>query len=264
MTDINWDQLDIRYESGLKVSELHPEWCGDLGIYDARYAWAAVISSGCEDPLCEQAVRNLGNFLNRSLSIIGDRDVDTSKKMMYSLLEQSSIDINIGFPGCMVSCLALKIFSFQGETFLTSSSVGNCRLYLYRKGILLQISQDDVMVPLETLPALGEASKKEDLDDFQMKCFGMRHMLSQSLGQKNNPQIHVYSFMVHTDDFLLLTSDGVHDNLTTYEIEQIINSKGHVADNIIKSSYQRSLEGSFRSNPDDICALTINIKADSP
>ena len=68
--------------------------------------------------------------------------------------------------------------------------------------------------------------------------------------------------------FLLFTSDGIHDNLTTSEIKEIvffnkIKSSFDISQALIKAAAIRVLEKTFRSKPDDKTAMVIKIVEDS-
>ena len=60
-----------------------------------------------------------------------------------------------------------------------------------------------------------------------------------------------------------MTSDGVHDNLTSIEINRILNAQNQpdLASSLIEYARQRSTEGGIhvRAKPDDVSAVVIEV-----
>ena len=55
------------------------------------------------------------------------------------------------------------------------------------------------------------------------------------------------------------TESMIHDNLTFNEIEEIASKKGDVAKLLVEKARKRSKENHFRSKPDDISAIVIEV-----
>lgn len=86
-------------------------------------------------------------------------------------------------------------------------NVGDSRAYVFRRGTLLQVSQDD------TLNVRGNTSRNRS------------HALTQSLGGSTKPQSlrpHVKHMALEDEDILLLCSDGLTDMIDDDEIAGIL------------------------------------------
>jgi len=57
----------------------------------------------------------------------------------------------------------------------------------------------------------------------------------------------------------LSNTDGVHDNLTFKEMEEVVTKNGDVAKLLVEKAKKRSKENHFRSKPDDISAIVIEV-----
>ncbi len=97
--------------------------------------------------------------------------------------------------------------------------------------------------------------------------FDERHMVSNSLGgSQYNPV--VFTRPLESSDVILITSDGIHDNLTATEIIEILKANqdpSAVSSALIQSAQARSRdEHHVRAKPDDMTALVVAIANHSP
>ena len=86
-------------------------------------------------------------------------------------------------------------------------------------------------------------------------------MITKNLGSLEDSEPNIYACKLNPGDMLIITSDGVHDNLTDADIADCIlanknNSKG-AANALIQESEYISTQGLSRSKPDDITAIVI-------
>jgi serine/threonine protein phosphatase PrpC len=82
--------------------------------------------------------------------------------------------------------------------------VGDCRLYLCRQQKLAQITQDDTLAAF--LLAQGKLTQEQARQD------SSRHGLFECLG-RGDLQVKSGSFSARHDDLLLLSSDGLHNEI---------------------------------------------------
>lgn len=64
------------------------------------------------------------------------------------------------------------------------------------------------------------------------------------------------------DDQILFCSDGLSDNLTTKEMEEILIQKNpsiERANNLLETALQKSRAENFRSKPDDITLILAKV-----
>jgi protein phosphatase len=153
--------------------------------------------------------------------------------------------------------------------------VGDSRLYVLReRGRLERVTIDDGV--LSTHVALGlmseeealeidQAEQWEDLDDRQKRYFYQRGLITQAIGGRGEPEVHVGEIEVYAGDRLLVCSDGVHDNLTEREILQILRKagrRGNSSDALVREARKRSQRGlnpTLRSKPDDMSAIVVDV-----
>lgn len=108
--------------------------------------------------------------------------------------------------------------------------IGDSRLYLYRKGLLKQITKDHTYVADLTLQ--GKITEEEAFDHPQ------KNILLQALGVEENITADITHFTLEANDRLLLCSDGLSDMLRESEIAEIITdfSLFKVADKLLEKS----------------------------
>lgn len=171
-----------------------------------------------------------------------------------------------------------KIFmTDSGTPFAVIGSVGDSRAYLYRDGQLAHLTLDQAYHhpgPEDEADGegkqkllqmtLAEATDLSALSDEARKAFLRRNLVSSLLGmQKGPPVITITDFEVMAGDKLVVTSDGIHDNLTNTEIEQIIGQgldTDHLVETLVDAARSRSRDRShLRSKPDDMTAVALTL-----
>lgn len=181
--------------------------------------------------------------------------------------------------------------------------VGDSRIYRLREGKLERISPEDSYVELlkeygfisndqdvtqvisaekikdfcdQKLKMTLSLEEKEKLDLLQQICLvsilrfkgkptvaQIRHLISNAIsGEEIKP--HILTFDVKEGDQYIITSDGIHDNLTDAEIQKIAfqfpGRPQEMSDALVKASYSRMFEKENpRAKPDDATAVVINI-----
>ena len=99
------------------------------------------------------------------------------------------------------------------------------------------------------------------LEDF----FTKRNQITKSLGTKANGPLKVDIVPIEKGDRFLITSDGIHDNLTKNEIQEIVKQYPTI-DEIVKNLIDRSLARSrqpkeieMRAKPDDMSVVLVAV-----
>lgn len=172
-----------------------------------------------------------------------------------------------------------KIFTHP-ETrakFAVEAHVGDSRMYHVRNGKIIYKTTDHSSEFFEIgdkdesamQDALDQVTNGTDLDtsvegkDLR-NIFKRRNQIASSLSSQGKSGLFVRS-SVHNlmpGDVLLLTSDGIHDNLTQAEIETIcsayIDNPLEIPDQLIIEAERRSYENdSIRSKIDDMTAASL-------
>ena len=100
---------------------------------------------------------------------------------------------------------------------------GDSRAYLLRSGELKQLTRDHVA-------SIGSG----------------RSFLARAMGMDNSIQIDYSQFTIEADDILLVTSDGIHDFLTTDKIMELMSAKTSCQERI-----EALVNSAFDSGSDD-------------
>jgi len=157
----------------------------------------------------------------------------------------------------------------QGERKAIIGNVGDSRVYIYRNE-KLSMTLDDNDYGIKDKAEIGKMQLKlsevtdlSTLNDFEKLCFSKRNEIFQTLGN-NYTEARIRMIDLQKGDKIIVTSDGIHDNLTTKEITDIMkNSKSskEAADKLIKAAQDRSKDvNHLRHKPDDMSAIIAEIK----
>ncbi len=151
----------------------------------------------------------------------------------------------------------------------TIASSGDSRAYIFRDGRLGAITTDhdayrashdkeDSKIHQEKLAATE--SIKALVDERDQMDFNFRNLISSKLGMQNVPMDIEYA-VIEPGDILVLSTDGVHDNLSTEEIRRILLGarKGKAAEDLVSFAKRRSLDAHDRAKPDDMTALVVEL-----
>ncbi len=176
--------------------------------------------------------------------------------------------------GMATTAIVAKIWETPDHRrLLIHGHVGDSRLYLLRaRGALERITIDDGI--LSTHVALGlmaedealkidQAQNWNDLDDRQKRYFYQRGLITQAIGGRGEPDVHVGDVELRPGDHVLVCSDGIHDNLTEAEIVQLLRKSvrngGETLVRAARKRSQRGVEATMRSKPDDMSAVVVDI-----
>lgn len=155
----------------------------------------------------------------------------------------------------------------DGKRKLITVNAGDSRVYVLRKnGVLEQITTDDnkhidreLQLKFNNVKDISKLSPKE------RESWDRRHFVSNILGLPKDefkPQITITD--LSDDDTIIITSDGIHDNLTNEEITNIVAEPGDnnsKAKKLVEVAQERGKEGKEknpRSKRDDMTALVIS------
>ena len=165
----------------------------------------------------------------------------------------------------------------------TLINIGDSRIYRFRKNMLDQLTIDDDFlslyenlkhdqtIDLENLQEeerikirekLSTATSQSDLNETEKWFWEARGNIARVIG-KGTVKVKSQQFEVKANDIYLLTTDGVHDNLTAQDIENILNKNnfedlGRV---LVQSASKISSAKPpvFRSKPDDITTVVVKV-----
>ena len=153
--------------------------------------------------------------------------------------------------------------------------VGDSRVYLQREneplkrltnddGLLAKLVENNV-VKDEDAHRIDQAMRADQLTDMEFSYFRLRGGITQALGGPVPPAIHTSEIAVIPGDRILLCTDGIHDNLTDEEIEDILRGspRTSAARLLVEHSLQRSRQErsmTVRAKPDDMSAIVMTCR----
>lgn len=245
------------YSLSIPSSE-HPDRNEDALAYNAKGGWAAVLDGVGGTTAGREAS-------NKALEVIKlrlanwRRDDYQVEERLKSVIEEASLAVSRDAPDGLTTIVISKVISFDKEKIFFIASVGDSRAYLFRKETLTLITHDDSIIPKKIAQKLENVASADELNDLEGKAFMLRSIVTQAVGQLEPLEIHGYSVVVKASDKFILTTDGVHDNLTFNEVEEVVGHRGDVAKLLVEKAKKRSKENHFRSKPDDISAIVIEV-----
>jgi protein phosphatase len=137
--------------------------------------------------------------------------------------------------------------AFVRDGILHWIHVGDSRLYLYREGALVQVTEDHTVSGL--LLRGGEITEEE------AKTHPLRNTLISCIG-RDDFEADMGVFEVAGHDVLILSTDGLHDTLSEERMEFILGSKTELKDQLSGLVHAALSAGAG----DDITVVAVEIK----
>ena len=192
----------------------------------------------------------LANILS-SLQILSKDSKIFSEKMFreaVSTANRTIFNLKLVDPSLKTMGSTLVCY-LPGETGGFAFNVGDSRLYRYREGRVLQITEDH--------------SVEQELPEF-MRGLGdgkFSSMLSRAVGTHENVEIDVFPFDYQKNDIILLCSDGLYSMVSGEEMSKILEEKASLRVKCEKLIALANKNGGH----DNITATLIQIESiDSP
>ncbi|MFD1429935.1 MULTISPECIES: Stp1/IreP family PP2C-type Ser/Thr phosphatase [Lacticaseibacillus] len=196
------------------------------------------------DVASEMAVSHIGHAFRETKTA----DVETIVRwLIFELQNENDVILEkaqryTDLTGMGTTLVAVVI---SGSRFVVAN-IGDSRCYLYRGGHLLQITEDHSLV--NELVKHGELTKEE------AQRFPQRNVITRSLGVSSDVDADVTIYDMEYDDYLLLCSDGLTNQVPDAQLEAVIGSAlplGSKAQELI-------LKANAAGGPDNITALLIH------
>lgn len=238
----------------------HPDRNEDAIAYNVKGGWAAVLDGVGGTTAGREASNKALEVIKIRLTNWHKDDDLRVEERLKSVIEAASLAVSREVPDGLTTAVISKIISFDKEKILFIASVGDSRAYLFRKENLALITRDDSIIPKKIAQKLEHVTSADQLNDLEGKAFLLRSIVTQAVGQLEPLEVRSYSVVVKASDKFILTTDGIHDNLTFNEIEKVVGHKGDVAELLVEKAKKRSKENHFRSKPDDISSVVIEVQ----
>lgn len=163
------------------------------------------------DVLKEEFESHKGSFLNRFMAMIWLKNV--IRKANTQIFNESAR--NEEYHGMGTTITAVLIV----KTFIVIAQAGDSRAYLLKNNKLEQISEDQTYVSY--LYRTGQIKKEE------MLTHSKRHVLMNAIGIYPSLNLDVKA-MNYENETILLCSDGLYNNVSHSDIENIIKNSDSV------------------------------------
>lgn len=228
---------NLKFSGKSEASIKHPERNEDAIGYNAQHGIAMVLDGVGGLHGGGRASRVARDIIATRLKPIPiSADPDTAKREIGSALVEASTRVLAEVPGAGATAVVAKFLEVMGERRVIIGSVGDSRAYILRGGVLRQITEDDSTtagLPLEERKALDQklafVETQQDLAALNQRERGYwhtRNVILEMLGDKYGvSKPHVYQIALQKGDKIILTTDGIHDNLTHREIEYIAKGR---------------------------------------
>lgn len=254
----------IVYSENTRSSSKHPDRNEDAVLQDPKSGTAMILDGMGGHANGDKASATGRDYLAERIGAITDNNPEVVRSRIEEVLVDASEKISTEVPGGGSTASVVKIVENDGKTYAVVGNVGDSRVYIFRDGKLRQITTDDSSFAKGVADELDEVTDLNTLSPDGRVGFNFRNVVGDALGLKGRdvkPQTHIIE--LQPGDRILLTSDGVHDNLTRTEIETILKgNKDDAGSKLIDSAYNRSQDKShIRSKADDISAIVIEVPA---
>ena len=115
---------------------------------------------------------------------------------------------------------AVIVYAAAGKVYITN--VGDSRVYLYRGGQLVQLTEDHTYV--NTLVKAGILSKEQaEVDE-------RKNVITKALGAESTVEPDFFQIEMMTDDIFLICTDGLYDEVENPEIIQVLSKNQSMSD----------------------------------
>lgn len=201
-----------------------------------------------------------------------------SRQNLQTALQITSEQISNTTEGvCTAAIVKLVEKSKSGtEAMIEIAAIGDARVYVFDNegkirlvtidnipGRTPQAERQEALNNQKILSRISSPVELEELTGYQKAAFKDRHVISEYLGGNKKQDPLVYRIPIDSGSTVIITSDGVHDNLTDDEIYSLVNSGDKaqlIAEDIAKRSESRANQGGFRSKRDDTSVIVLKLQ----
>ncbi len=250
---------------------------GALGVFDGLGGHPG--SERASALAAEYVAESLGAQVDLDVPALGARDLFT--EILWNANQLISREQRLGHYGIATTAIITQVFHdpTSHNQYAQFAHSGDSRAYLYRHGRFVYTTLDHA-TSTQHLPFdeqwriqrhLAQVTRRDQVDPYDWPHISMRNGISSCLDGSVDIEISTYATTVERGDLILLTSDGVHDNLTTREIRQLIGQYGiDTPHHLVNAARYRSRESRhgtitlsgeefdvdyIRPKPDDMTAV---------
>ena len=179
---------------------------GNAGEIASRTAVNVIANYVVEHPIADMTNKYaIVNYLQSCL--------DEANSKIFSMA--NTYEENTG-----MATTAVIVYAAAGKVYITN--VGDSRVYLYRGGQLVQLTEDHTYV--NTLVKAGILSKEQAEVDERKK------VITKALGAESTVEPDFFQIEMMTDDIFLICTDGLYDEVENPEIIQVLSKNQSMSD----------------------------------
>jgi len=255
--------MNLKFYSFSIASATHPKENQDRFFIDEKGKAAGVFDGLGGVSHGEQAASWCTDCFKKRLDI---DNLERSFDFCHNFLKNKAsgaFDHEIATTGAII-----KIFTHRNTSLVVWGSVGDSRVYKYSNNKLIQLTTDDSLITQafergwikqRQEKKIDQTADPQKLNPIEKNLFQSRNIITQALGiGVMKPRIGKTG--VKSGDLIILTTDGVHDNLVDKETEQIleVDSKDPAKD-LVREAIRVSETDSVRAKADDITAVVVKL-----
>ncbi|MBI2631288.1 protein phosphatase 2C domain-containing protein [Candidatus Nomurabacteria bacterium] len=283
-------KVSIDWSTESVACEAHPDVNEDAILADEEHrAFGVFDGMGGHDDAEAAAKASAEYMKGRLLEIEGGLSLEEAREKFAQIIKETDIFLQEKFQNYKdkkpaTTCSVLKIHKDErGREWALIGSVGDSRVYkISPGGALEQMTKDDDSInDIRNWPGIDEqtriaaqekmarkianARSLGELEDKEKSFFMTRNVITIALGL-NIEAPAISALHLEKGERFLITSDGIHDNLTTGEIEETVNELGtpaEISKKLVEKSLARSRQGKDeepRAKPDDMTAIVVEIE----
>lgn len=269
-------ELGITMEVHSIASEHHPErnednkfidvLAGSAGVFDGVGGhFGSEIASAIAATSVQESLQNTPQTLS----------VENGQNFVESALRKARADILAeaadGRQISTTATIAKLLKNEQGKPYVAIATIADSRAYLLRNNKLSMLTLDESLAiamagtekeKVARQEKFANVTDKSQLNIEEYSAYRRQNVILSLLGSDKEDELEeVQTTFVDVEpgDKILLTSDGVHDNLTTNEIQAIMTSSaGDIANDLTSAAQKRSRENHLRAKPDDMTAAIMS------
>jgi len=271
------EKIDLVIGKATVPSEKHPEYNEDR-VWENPAAQAVGICDGMGGRAgAERAASIVADALASNFDVRGESIEEKDQaieKIVRDANELILAEAQKNPELCkMATTLAFLVFDVaEGKPIAFVGNVGDSRVYLKKssapiQAVTLDHSNDwlfnrDTKKAWELQKKLSEVTKASQLRGDDRYSFEERNILGQVMGRSlKEVSVYVISDFSEGDTFVL-SSDGIHDNLTDNELNNILSNDEQpqrLAELITEAATKKSKSRSIRAKKDDMSVIVVRV-----
>ncbi len=277
-----------RFDGATHACERHPDHNDDRSFVTSNYAGVFDGVGGKEGS--ERAAVFVSEFCYAAFEQLPyELSCADAELALRVMLEKASVGLQNTCPDIDISTTAAIALQHRdpetGKTYLQIAHAGDSRVYVIRNGQIYFVTLDHALstahLPIDEQRAvqteIADARYTYEVDPFYLYHLYERNIIGSALGSKQKHELRLSfdSVELQPGDIALVTSDGIHDNLTDTEIANCAQ-KSDIVQALVQQALTRSNEPrevtikfkyddevhvakNFRSKYDDMTAVVIHV-----